>query len=322
MQVIADHLRGATFLGADGVIPSNNQQGYVMRRLLRRAIRFSLELNFTFNVCEQVVPIITELYAPDYPEVAKQKQHLIELMVKEEKLFRQTLSAGVRHFEKTVRDELSGETIFKLYDTYGFPVELSLEEAKKRNIKLASGWKGAFDMAIKQQRERSRTASKGEFRGGLQGTNPMHIKYHTATHIMYRALRQVLGDHVEQRGSNITEERTRFDFNHPEKLTPEQIKQVEDIVNKVIDDDLPVTWEEMPTKEALASGARGHFGEKYGETSKVYIIGPKDKPFSMELCGGPHVEHTGTLGEGGKHFKIVKEQSSSAGIRRIKAVLQ
>lgn len=322
MRVIADHLRAATFLGADGVIPSNNQQGYVMRRLLRRAIRFSLELDFDFNVCQEVVPIITELYAPDYPEVAKQKQHLIELMVKEEKVFRSTLSAGVRHFEKEVKDTLTGDVIFKLYDTYGFPKELSIEEAEKRNIKLADDWQTSFEAAIEEQRQRSRTASKGEFKGGLQGTNPMHVKYHTTTHVMYRALRHVLGDHVEQRGSNITEERTRFDFNHHEKLTSEQIKEVEDIVNKVIDDDLTVVWEEMPTKEALASGARGHFGEKYGEMSKVYIIGPKDNPYSMELCGGPHVEHTGMLGEGGKHFKIIKEQSSSAGIRRIKAVLQ
>lgn len=330
MRVITDHLRAATFLGVDGVIPSNTQQGYVMRRLLRRAIRYSLDLDFSFNVCEEVVPIIVQTYKPDFPEIADQEQHLIDLMIKEEKVFRQTLRAGVRHFRKEVglnkpgetATELTGDIAFKLYDTFGFPWELSLEEAQKNNVPVAKDWREVFEQRIKEQRERSRTATKGQFKGGLQGTNTMHVKYHTTTHIMYRALRQVLGDHVEQRGSNITEERTRFDFNHPERMTPDQIKQVEDIVNDVIHQDLPVAWEEMPTDQALASGARGHFGEKYGETSKVYIIGPKGNPWSMELCGGPHVEHTGKLGEGGKRFKIKKEQSSSAGIRRIKAVLE
>ncbi len=322
MRVIADHLRAATFLGVDGVVPSNNEQGYVMRRLLRRAIRYSLDLDFSFNVCEEVVPIITEIYKDDYPEVKKQAKHVIDLMVKEEKIFRQTLKAGVKHFGKQVSDSLTGDVVFKLYDTYGFPKELSLEEAEKQEIAIADDWQEVFDKLIEEQRARSRTATKGQFKGGLQGQNEIHTRYHTATHVMYRALRTVLGDHVEQRGSNITEERTRFDFNHHEKMTDDQKAEVEAIVNKVIDDALPVDWKEMPTKEALASGARGHFGEKYGETSKVYTIGPDDSPFSMELCGGPHVTNTSQMGEGGKRFKIVKEQSSSAGIRRIKAVLK
>lgn len=319
MRVVTDHMRAATWLGVDGVVPSNHQQGYVMRRLLRRAIRFAMDLGINENFAHVVVPMIVDLYKDDFPEVKENGEHVIDVMVKEEKVFRQTLKAGVRHFDKEVKDELTGEIAFKLYDTYGFPFELSEEEAANKGIKVADTLREDFDKLIQEQRERSRTASKGQFKGGLEGTNPMHVKYHTTTHIMYRALRKVLGDHVEQRGSNITEERTRFDFNHHEKMTPEQIKEVEDIVNKVIDDDLPVTWAEMPTEEALASGARGHFGEKYGETSKVYTIGPKENPYSMELCGGPHVEHTGLIGEGGKRFKITKEQSSSAGIRRIKA---
>jgi alanyl-tRNA synthetase len=201
-------------------------------------------------------------------------------------------------------------------------MELTLEEAAVLEITLAPNWREQFDGELEAQRQRSRTATKGQFKGGLGGQTEIHTKYHTATHLMYKALRMVLGEHVEQKGSNITEERLRFDFNNPEKMTPEQISEVENIVNKVIADDVPVTWEEMPTEEALASGARGHFGEKYGATSKVYIMGHKDAPFSLELCGGPHVTRTGALGEGNKTFKILKEQSSSAGIRRIKAVLQ
>ena len=319
MRVIADHMRGATWLGIDGVVPSNHQQGYVLRRLLRRAVRYAMDLGIDTEVAKLIVPIVIDMFKDDYPEFKDRGQHVVLVLDKEEQLFRKTLQAGVRHFEKEVRDELTGEVAFKLYDTYGFPYELSIDEAEKQDIKLSKTLKEDFDKLIEEQRERSRTASKGQFKGGLEGTNPMHVKYHTTTHLMYRALRTVLGDHIEQRGSNITEERTRFDFNHHDKMTPEQIQQVEDIVNKVVDDDLPVTWEEMSTQRALDSGARGHFGEKYGKTSKVYIIGPKESPFSMELCGGPHVERTGLIGEGGKRFKIIKEQSSSAGIRRIKA---
>lgn len=328
MRVVADHLRAVTFLAVDGVLPSNKQQGYVMRRLMRRAIRYSLELNFDYNVCEQIVPIIADIYHDDFPEIAKNRTMVTEVMIKEEKAFRQTLTKGLRVFEKLLTQEQEtgnikhGEVIFKLYDTYGFPVELTLEEAQKRNIKLGSSWKTDFDDLLKEQRERSRTATKGEFKGGLEGSNPMHKKYHTATHLLYRALRLVLGDHVYQRGSNITEGRLRFDFSHSEKMTSEQIRRTADIVNEQIKNDLPVKWVEMNTKDAQNQGARGHFGEKYGETSKVYIMGDDKNPFSMELCGGPHVNHTGELAEGNKTFKIIKEQSSSAGIRRIKAVLE
>lgn len=322
-RVIADHLKSAFWLGVDGVRPSNTAQGYVMRRLIRRATRFGLSLGITENLSQPVAEVIRYIYAEDYPEVAEQFDAVSQSLLAEEIAFRRTLHKGLKELEKMVskNQTLSGGDIFKLKDTYGFPMELTLEEAAVLEITLATDWHEQFDAELEAQRQRSRTATKGQFKGGLGGQTEIHTKYHTATHLMYKALRMVLGEHVEQKGSNITEERLRFDFNNPEKMTPEQISEVENIVNKVIADDVPVTWEEMPTEEALASGARGHFGEKYGATSKVYIMGHKDAPFSLELCGGPHVTHTGALSEGNKTFKILKEQSSSAGIRRIKAVL-
>jgi len=325
MRVIADHLRGATFLAVDGVVPSNKEQGYVMRRLLRRAIRFAFDLGIEQNFLEHVVPVIADLYKDDFPEVAANRDKVIEVLVREEKVFRQTLRAGVREFGKLSKDGVNGDVLFKLYDTYGFPVELSLEEAFKQEIKVSESWQTEFDAKMAEQRQRSQTASKGTFKGGLGGQTMQHKKYHTATHLMYQALRDVLGDHVIQNGSNITEERLRFDFSHPEKVTPEQIKQVEDIVNEQIQKDLKVSFQEYPTKVAREEmGALGQFGDRYGETVKVYkmIADGADKPFSFEICGGPHVDHTMQLAEDGKKFKIIKEEASSAGIRRIKAVLQ
>jgi alanyl-tRNA synthetase len=324
MRVIADHLRGATFLAIDGVRPSNKEQGYVMRRLVRRAVRFAFELGIEQNFLEQLVPVIADLYKDDYPEVAEKREEVIGVLVKEEKAFRQTLRKGLKELEKLADSGLTGEEIFKLYDTYGFPVELSTEEAFKQGLKLDENWRSEFEAKMAEQRERSQTASKGTFKGGLGGQTLQHKKYHTATHLMYQALRDVLGDHVVQNGSNITEERLRFDFSHPEKVTREQLDEVEKIVNEQIDKDLTVTWEEYPTKVAIEEkGALGQFGDRYGETVKVYkmIADRADKPYSFEICGGPHVDHTGQLAEDGKHFKIIKEESSSAGIRRIKAVL-
>jgi alanyl-tRNA synthetase len=325
MRVIADHLRGATFLAIDGIVPSNKEQGYVMRRLARRAIRFAFDLGIEQNFVEQVTPVIISLYEADFPEIAAKKQEVIDVLIKEEKVFRQTLRKGLHEFTKLTKDGLTGEEVFKLYDTYGFPIELSQEEAVVQNIKVSETWREDFEKLMQEQRERSHTASKGVFKGGLGGHTLQHKKYHTATHLMYQALRQILGGHVVQRGSNITEERLRFDFSHPEKVTPEQIKQVEDIVNEQIGNDLKVSWAEYPTEEARGPlGALGQFGDRYGDTVKVYkmIADGADKPFSFEICGGPHVDHTGQLSEDGKHFKILKEESSSAGIRRIKAVLQ
>lgn len=325
MRVIADHLRSAAFLAVDGVVPSNKEQGYVMRRLLRRAIRFAFELGVEQNFLEQIVPVIADLYKDDFPEVKANRDKVIEILVREEKVFRQTLRKGLQELSRLTSGKVSGEDIFKLYDTYGFPVELSTEEAFKQGIELTNDWQKEFDAQMSEQRARSQTAAKGVFKGGLGGQTLQHKKYHTATHLMYAALRQVLGDHVVQHGSNITEERLRFDFSHPEKMTPEQIKQVEDIVNEQIEKDLKVSFQEYPTNVARGElGAVGAFGDRYSDTVKVYkmIADGADKPFSFEICGGPHVDRTGQLAEDGKHFKILKEESSSAGIRRIKAVLQ
>ncbi|CAN5405587.1 alanine--tRNA ligase [soil metagenome] len=325
MRVIADHLRAATFLAVDGVVPSNKEQGYVMRRLLRRAIRFAFELGVEQNFLEQVVPVIADIYAADFPEVVKNREKVVEVLVKEEKAFRQTLRKGIRELEKMKANGLSGTELFTLYDTYGFPVELSVEEAFKQAIKLSESWREEFDAKMTEQRQRSQTAAKGTFKGGLGGQTLQHKKYHTATHLMYQSLRTVLGDHVIQHGSNITEERLRFDFSHPDKMTPEQLKAVEDMVNEQIAKDLTVTWEEHPTDYARNElHVLGAFGDRYGDTVKCYRMQKdgEEVPFSFEICGGPHVDHTGQLAEGGKHFKIIKEESSSAGIRRIKAVLQ
>lgn len=328
MRVIADHLRGATFLAVDGVTPSNKAQGYVMRRLMRRAIARAFDLGVEHNFVEEVVPAIADLYHDDYPEIAANRDVVIETLIKEEMAFRQTIRSGKRMLRKLHEAgfQLSGVDLFRLYDTYGYPLELALEEAtilgmiphSHENLMLA------FNQKMEEQRARSQTATKGVFKGGLGGQTLQHKKYHTATHLMYQALRDVLGDHVIQRGSNITEERLRFDFSHPEKVTPEQLKKVEDIVNEQIAKDLKVSWAEYPTEQATGPlGALGQFGDRYGETVKVYkmIADGADKPFSFEICGGPHVDHTLQLFEDGKRFKITKEEASSAGIRRIKAVL-
>lgn len=339
MRVIADHIKGAVWLAVDGVKPSNKEQGYVMRRLIRRAIRFAFDLGVEQNFLENIVPVIADIYHEDYPEVAKNREQVIETLVKEEKAFRQTLRKGIQQFNKLVIEErnmdseegfkkvIHGAQLFTLYDTFGFPVELSLEEAFKLGVVPSENWQVEFDAKMKEQRERSQTAAKGTFKGGLGGQTLQHKKYHTATHLMYQALRDVLGDHVIQRGSNITEERLRFDFSHDQKVTPEQIAQVEEIVNREIAKDLQVSFAEYPTEEATGKlGALGQFGDRYGDTVKVYSMkdpksDPKERPFSFEICGGPHVDHTGQLAESGKKFKIVKEEASSAGIRRIKAVL-
>lgn len=361
MRVIADHLRAATFLAVDGVKPSNKEQGYVMRRLLRRAIRFAFDLGVEQNFLEEVVPVIADLYQHDYPEVAENREEVIATLVKEERAFRQTLKKGMKdlvklanqghdvwvnvhekgprgYFEQMVAQNfnenkealpwkkefkpcLSGADIFYLYDTCGFPAELSVEAAALEGIPVTVDWKKTFEREMNEQRERSRTATKGDFKGGLGGQDAIHKKYHTATHLLQSALRQIFGPELRQHGSNITEERLRFDFNLDRKMTPEEIKQAEDLVNGWIAEDLPVTYREYPTQEALDTGAIGPFGERYGDTVKVYQMGEGDRIASLEICGGPHVDHTGQLAEDGKRFKIQKEESSSAGIRRIKAAL-
>jgi alanyl-tRNA synthetase len=352
MRIIADHLRAATWLAVDGVVPSNKQQGYVMRRLLRRAIRYAFELGIEQDLCEKIAPTVINLYKNDFPEVAEREKEVKEIFMREEKIFRQTLRQGLREFERImlIKEEvrhfrgrtetgahnvneaeefkreykpvIKGKYAFKLYDTYGFPLELTIEEAWKKGIELDQKFHDDFNGEMLLQRQRSQTASAGMFKGGLADHSSEVIKLHTTTHLMYQALKNVLGDNIVQRGSNITAERTRFDFSHPEKVTREQLDEVEKIVNEQIANDLPVTWKQEKTEEAFKKGASGAFGDKYGDSVKVYSIGDPKNPFSREICGGPHVEHTGVIGEGGKKFKIIKEEASSAGVRRIKAVLQ
>ncbi|HSW78285.1 MAG TPA: alanine--tRNA ligase [Candidatus Chromulinivoraceae bacterium] len=321
MRVIADHLRGATFLAVDGCVPANKEQGYVMRRLLRRAIRFAFDLGIEQNFFEEVVPVIADLYHADYPEVAAKREDVVATLVKEEKVFRQTLRKGLKQLEKFAKDGLTGAELFMLYDTFGFPVELSTEEAFKQDIVLSENWRQEFNDKMAEQRARSQTATKGTFKGGLGGQTDIHKKYHTATHLLQSALRQLFGSELRQHGSNITEERLRFDFNLDHKMTPEEIAKAEELVNGWIKEDLLVTFKLYPTQEALDMGAIGPFGERYDDTVKVYQMGEGDHIASLEICGGPHVDHTGQLAEGGKVFKITKEESSSAGIRRIKAIL-
>lgn len=343
MRVIADHLRACVFLAADGVKPSNKGQGYVMRRLIRRAIRFALDIDIEQGVCEKVAPVITELYRDDSPEVLRHEQQIIEILKKEESIFRQTLRKGLRQFYKEmeieimsdnvhfkdhpearraiVKRSLTGRNLFDLHDTYGFPIELSKEEAKRRGIKVDEEADKEFENLMQEQRDRSKTANKGEFKGGLADASEMTTKLHTAAHLLDAALHKVFGDHIQQKGSNITAERLRFDFTHPQKVAPEEIAKIEELVNRVIENDLSVTCKEEYTKQALASGVIGVFGHKYPDKVKVYTVGDKTELFSREICGGPHIEHTGQLAEGGKKFKITKEQASSAGVRRIKAVL-
>lgn len=322
MRVIADHLRAAVFLGVDGAVPSNKEQGYVMRRLIRRAVRYAFDLGIEQNFLEEIVPVIASMYREDYPEVKENESEVIRVLVKEEKVFRQTLRKGLRELEKLSKDKITGKEIFTLYDTYGFPAELSAEEVFKREYDLEENWRDTFDQEMALQKERSKTAAKGVFKGGLAGHDPIHIKYHTLTHMMYQAIRMVLGTDIMQHGSNITAERLRFDFNYPRKVTKEELDEIERIVNEKVKEDLPVSFKEYDTKEAFKLGAIGAFGDRYGDTVKVYQIGPDDNRFSFEICGGPHVSHTGEIAEGGKIFKIKKEGSSSAGIRRIKAVLE
>ena len=324
MRVIADHLRSATFLAVDGCIPSNKEQGYVMRKFIRRAMAKAFDLGVEDNFVEQIVPVIVSIYAPDYKEVALKSDEIIAVMTKEEKAFRQTLRKGLRELEKFSQDGLTGAELFQLYDTFGFPLELSTEEAIRRKIPLSKNWREEFDAKMKEQRERSQTASKGKFKGGLEGQTLEHRKLHTATHLMNAALHNMFEGQIAQKGSNINTERLRFDFTFDRKLTDEEKQQIEDTVNEQISKGLEVSWAEYPTDYALNElKAIGVFGDKYGETVKVYTMKAKgEKPFSVEICGGPHVDNTRELAEGGKKFKIVKEQSSSAGVRRIKAILR
>ena len=317
-RIVAEHLRASMMIIADGGRPSNIDRGYVLRKLIRRMARhlnkMQIELSELGNLIELNIDILKELY----PELEKNKDTIKQVIIEEKDKFMKTLSHGEKEFEKAInkakqenRDVIDGQTIFKLYETYGFPPEITADLAKEQGFKIDNS---EFEKLFKEHQEKSRMGSEHKFKGGLAEQNEKTIAYHTATHLLHKALQMVLGDHATQKGSNITTERLRFDFSHAEKMTKEQLQQVEDIVNEQIQRDLPVTCEEMTLEEAKNAGAMGLFESKYGDKVKVYTIGD----FSKEICGGPHVKHTGELG----HFKIKKEESSSAGVRRIKAVLE
>ena len=319
MRIIADHLRGAYLLSAQGLTPSNRKQGYALRRLIRRAILKALNLGIEQDFLSQIIPLIEDNYRDLSDEILNTRQDALTVLIHEEQAFRKTLNRGLKELNKLKTSGLTGEELFKLQDTYGFPLELSIEEAKRQQIELSSNWQTEFDQCLAAQRERSKTASEGMFKGGLEDHSEMSTKYHTATHLLLAALQKLIDSKIGQAGSNITSERLRFDFNLDRKLTPEEIKALEDQVNQWILEDHTVTFAEFEKTYARDTlHAHGQFWEKYPDIVKVYTIGDFEHPVSRELCGGPHVEHTGMLGK----FKIKKEESSSAGIRRIKAVLE
>lgn len=318
MRIIADHLRTSVFISADyaGVKPSNVGQGYILRRLIRRAIRHAkkLGMDISSNWEQEITKLIISKYEKYYSELKDNKNTVLEVLKNEKEKFNRTLEKGLREFEKVTKDnkDIDATTAFRLYDTYGFPIELTIELANERKLNVdEEGFKEKF----KAHQELSRTASAGQFKGGLSGNNEIETKYHTATHLLNAALKVVVNKDVHQKGSNITDERMRFDFSCDHKLSVEEKQKTEDLVNEWIKEGLPVTVEEMSKEDAIKSGAECMFIEKYPDIVTVYTIGDN---ISKELCGGPHVKNTNELG----HFKIVKEEASSAGVRRIKAILE
>ena len=318
IRIVADHIRTSVFMIGDekGVACSNVDQGYILRRLLRRAVRFAKKLDIEIGKLTVVAEAVIEEYKDVYPELEINRDRIVNEITAEEERFERTLQGGIKEFEKLchylVGDTISGKASFKLYDTYGFPIEMTVELAKEKGLKVNID---DFNKAFAEHQQKSHAGAEQKFKGGLADHSEATARLHTATHLMHRALKEVLhDDNANQKGSNITEERLRFDFTFPRALTPEEIREVEDKVNEAIKADVPVVCEEMTVEEAREQGAVGLFTAKYGEKVKVYTMGK----YSKEICGGPHASHTGELG----HFRIVKEQSSSAGVRRIKAVLE
>lgn len=318
IRIVADHIRTSVFMIGDekGVVCSNVDQGYILRRLLRRAVRFAKKLDIEIGKLTVVAEAVIEEYKDVYPELEINRDRIVNEITAEEERFERTLQGGIKEFEKLchylVGDTISGKASFKLYDTYGFPIEMTVELAKEKGLKVNID---DFNKAFAEHQQKSHAGAEQKFKGGLADHSEATARLHTATHLMHRALKEVLhDDNANQKGSNITEERLRFDFTFPRALTPEEIREVEDKVNEAIKADVPVVCEEMTVEEAKEQGAVGLFTAKYGEKVKVYTMGK----YSKEICGGPHASHTGELG----HFRIVKEQSSSAGVRRIKAVLE
>ena len=325
-EIIADHIKAATFIIGDdkGIAPSNTDQGYIVRRLLRRAIRYGRQLGISQNLwTKEVALVVVNDYKNSYPELDRNQAFIINELDSEEDKFNHTLEKGLIEFNKLSIDDIDGTAAFNLYQSYGFPLEMTEELANEKGVKIDSA---GFQLELKKHQDLSRTAAAGKFKGGLADASEETTKLHTAAHLLLAALRRVLGDHVLQRGSNITPERLRLDFSHNEKMTPEQIKEVERLVNEAISLDFEVICEELSLEEAKKRGAMGVFDSKYGERVKVYTVCHLEErgkmniqnAFSQEICGGPHVGATGVLGR----FRILKEEASSAGVRRIKAVLE
>ena len=317
-RVVAEHLRSSMMIICDGGRPSNLDRGYILRRLIRRMIRHMNKLQIDLNELSNLIDLDVDLLKEMYPDLEKNRETIKQVLLEEKDKFVKTLAHGEREFEKEVnklkaqgKDKIEGKVVFRLYDTYGFPPEVTGDLAKENNMTIdMEGFKALF----KEHQEKSRAGSEQKFKGGLASTGEMETKYHTATHLLNAALKQVLGSHVHQRGSNITADRLRFDFSHDAKMTDEEKKATEDLINKWIEEAIPVENFEMKKDEAIAQGAEAMFIEKYGDIVSVYKIGD----VSLELCGGPHVKNTSELG----HFKIKKEESSSSGVRRIKAILE
>lgn len=319
MRIIADHIKASVFMAADGVAPSNVERGYVLRRLLRRAMRYGRMLGIMRNFTAELAGAVISMEAYDDYNLRDSGHKIKEAFELEEEKFSNALEKGLKELRKlqtaALGNNIDAKSAFNIYQTYGFPLEMIQEELSKEGKFVDAE---QFQEQAKKHANLSRNASAGRFAGGLSDHGEMAVKYHTATHLLQAALRQVLGEHVFQKGSNITAERLRFDFSHPAKMTAEEIKETEELVNAHIQADYPVGFKEMTVAEAQKSGAIGLFAGKYSDSVKVYTIGYNSEAVSREICGGPHVEHTGVLGK----FKIIKEEAVSAGVRRIKAVLE
>jgi alanyl-tRNA synthetase len=317
-RIVAEHLRSSIMIVNDGGRPSNVDRGYILRRLIRRMTRHLNKLEIDLNKLSEIIDVSIDALQEMYPELLQNRDTIKSVIIEEKDKFMKTLEKGEKEFEKVVsklnvenKTKIDTEIVFNLYETYGFPPEMTQELAKENGLEVDMQ---DFDKLFKEHQEKSRMGSEAKFKGGLSSTGEMEIKYHTATHLLNAALKVVLGNHVHQKGSNITPDRLRFDFSHGEKMTDEQKQKTEDLVNKWIKEGLDVTVEEMSKEDAIKSGAECMFIEKYPDVVTVYSIGNVSK----ELCGGPHVKNTNVLG----HFKIKKEESSSSGVRRIKAILE
>jgi alanyl-tRNA synthetase len=321
-RIIVDHIKASTLIVMDGVIPGRNQQGYILRRLIRRAVRHGKKLGIDNPFTKEIALVAIEQFSSIYKDLETNKEKIVKVIEDEELKFNRTIESALKELERILDngEQIDGAKAFQLYETYGLPVEVTEEILQEKELKIRD--KEKYEEAEKQHQEKSRTASKGLFKGGLADTSEMSTKYHTATHLLLASLRKIAGEHIYQMGSNITPERLRLDFPSKEKLTEQQLEEVEEMVNDVIEQSLDITFEEMNKENALKTiqkySSTASFDDRYGDILKVYYIGPKDDPFSVEICNGPHVENTKELGQ----FKIVKQENVGAGIKRIKAILE